>query len=192
MLEWLRKAVQGVLIWLLLFINGGKLPPELMPPINFPDIDWSALAGQGNQLQVNVPASLDAAARSAKLPRTKALPSASSLAAGSKLIPASMGGLSGLAGDSTALLGALAGGMGNAKAALDPSIRIVNPSGVPREMLGGVNPWRSKGGRPGANTVVTEIVGAAPVEGRGATLGVILLGAGALAVAGYVVVRRRR
>lgn len=197
MLEILRKAVQTALIWLLLFINGGKLPPELMPKIDIPEIDWSSLFGQADQWQVKMPAPLDgldlAAARKTGL-RPQALPAAAQPLSETDLLPVSAGSFGALPSGNTALLGALAGGVGGSAAGLDPSARIVNPSGVPRELLGVAYPWRAKNNsrRPGTSAVATEIVEEAPVEGRGAALGLVLLGAGALAVAGYVVVRRRR
>lgn len=197
MLDWLKSILQNVLIWLLLFINGGKLPPELLPPINIPDIDWSSLVGQNGPWQLQMPASTDGAgtlvaARKAQASRPAVLPDANQVAQEADLLPASLGSLDGLAAGRAALTGALAGGMGNALAALDPSTPIVNPSGVPREMLGALYPWRSKGSRRASVGVATEIVEAEPAGRLGIPPGLLLLGAGALAVGGYAVTRRRR
>lgn len=196
MLDWLKSILQNVLIWLLLFINGGKLPPELLPPIEIPEIDWSSLIGQNSQWQLQMPAATDGAtllaARKAQASRPAVLPDASQVAQEADLLPASLGSLDGLAADRTALMGAMSGGMGNALAALDPSTPIVNPSGVPREMLGALYPWRSKGSRRTSAGVATEIVEAEPAGRLGIPPGLLLLGAGALAVGGYAVTRRRR
>ena len=197
MLEILKRVLQSVLIWLLLFINGGKLPPELLPPINIPDFDWSSLMGQTSPWQLQVPSSLDdagsaLAARKPQVARQSTLPEAGQTAQEADLLPAALGTAGDLAAGNPALLGAMAGGMSNIAAAIDPSAPIVNPSGVPRELLGAVYPWRTKGsGRPGT-AVTTEIVEPAAQGSSRATLALILLGAGALAVAGYVVTRRRR
>jgi len=197
MLDLLKRVLQNVLIWLLLFINGGKLPPELQPPVNIPDTDWSALIGQSSQWQLQMPASVDGAdalsARKAQASRAAVLPNAGQVAKQEEdFLPASLGSLDALATDRTALAGAMTGGIGNALAALDPSAPVVNPSGVPRELLGAVYPWRARGNGRSGSAVTTEIVApSAPASGR-ATLALILLGVGALAVAGYSVVRRRR
>jgi len=196
MLDWLKSILQNVLIWLLLLINGGKLPPELLPPVNIPDIDWSSLAGQTAQWQQQSPLTLDGAntalaARKAQLPRSPSLPDAGQAAQQASLAEASLGAGS-LAVDRALLVDSMASGVTGAIAALDPSAPIVNPSGVPRELLGAVYPWRSKGnGRAGASPANTQIVEASP-QGSRAGLALMLVGAGGLAVAGYVVLRRRR